>query len=138
MEKERILFICSHNSARSQMAEEILRKYRGDRYEVWSAGLEAGPLNPHAVRILREEEDLDIAGKETRSVREMLALGVVFSRVITVCSQAEKECPIFPGIQHREFWPFPDPAGFQGTEEEIREKTREVYQAVKEKVLAQL
>ncbi len=138
MEKERILFICSHNSARSQMAEEILRKYRGDRYEVWSAGLEAGPLNPVVVQILREEEDLDIAGKDTRSVREMLALGKVFTRVITVCSQAERECPVFPGVQHREHWPFPDPAEFRGTEEEIRERTRDVCRAVREKVLAEL
>lgn len=132
--KKRVLYICVHNSARSQMAEEYTRKLAGDLVEVESAGLEPGTLNPYVVEVLKED-GIDISGKETRSVWDVYRSGRVFSYVITVCSrEAEDNCPIFPGPVNRLSWPFPDPSAFRGTREEILEATRTIRDQIHDTV----
>jgi arsenate reductase len=131
----RVLFLCVHNSARSQMAEAYLKKFAGDRFQVESAGLEPGKLNPYVVRALKEE-GIDISSHTTQSVFDLYKAGNQFRYVITVCSrEAAEQCPIFPGIAKRLYWPFPDPATFMGSEEEIMAKVREVRDAIRERVL---
>lgn len=135
MSKKKVLFICVHNSARSQMAEELLRKHAGDRFDVQSAGLEPGKLNPYVVKVLRDDEGIDISGKETRSAFELVKQGKRFNHVITVCDESSAEkCPIFPGNIERMHWGFPDPSKFNGTEEEILEKVREIKEQIKSKI----
>ncbi|MGH7850599.1 MAG: arsenate reductase ArsC [Thermodesulfobacteriota bacterium] len=134
MIKHRVLFVCVHNSARSQMAEELLRKIAGDRFDVESAGLEPGTLNPYAVAALREE-GIDISGKETVSAFELLKQGRYYTYVITVCDETSAEtCPIFPGCRERFHWSFPDPSKFTGTDEEIMTRVREVREQIKDKI----
>lgn len=129
--KERVLFVCVHNSARSQMAEEYLRYYGGELFEVESAGLEPGTLNPYVVKVL-QEDGIDIRGKQTQKAWDLYKAGNLYSYVITVCSrEAEEKCPIFPGRTHRINWPFPDPGKFTGSEEEILYQTREVRDVIK-------
>ena len=136
MIKHRVLFVCVHNSARSQMAEELLRKAAGDRFEAESAGLEPGTLNPYAVAALREE-GIDISGKKTVSAFDLLKQGRYYTYVITVCDETSAEtCPIFPGCRERFHWSFPDPSKFTGTDEEIMERVREVRDSIKEKIAA--
>jgi arsenate reductase len=130
----RILVICVHNAARSQMAEAYLRRESGGRIGVESAGLEPGRLNPHVVRALRED-GIDIEGKPTQSVFDLYRAGRSYTHVITVCSkEAAERCPIFPGTHQRLFWPFPDPAGFTGSDQEVMRKVREVRDEIREKV----
>lgn len=130
----RILVICVHNSARSQIAEEYLRKYGGDLFEVESAGLEPGALNPYVVQALREE-GINIEAKPTRSVFDLYRQGRAYEYVITVCDRsAEENCPIFPGPVIRLSWPFSDPSGFLGNEREIMERVRELRDALRERV----
>ena len=134
MIKHRVLFVCVHNSARSQMAEALLRKIAGDRFDVESAGLEPGKLNPYAVAALREE-GIDITGKETVSAFELLKQGRYYTYVITVCDETSAEtCPIFPGCRERFHWSFPDPSKFTGTDEEIMKRVREVRERIREKI----
>ena len=131
--KKSVLVVCVHNTARSQMAEEYIRKYGGDRFEAESAGLEPGEMNPYAVKVLLED-GIDIRGKATRSVFDLYNRGRRYEHVITVCGrEAEEKCPIFPGPTLRHSWPLPDPAGFEGTEEEILSRVREIRDAIKEK-----
>ena len=133
-EKDRVLFVCVHNSARSQMAEEYLRRSAGDEFEVESAGLEPGTLNPYVVRVLAEE-GIDISAKSTRDVFDVYRSGKTFSYVITVCSrEAEEKCPIFPGPAVRLNWPFTDPSGFSGTDEDVLTRTREVRDEIRQKI----
>ena len=130
----KVLFVCVHNSARSQMAEEFLKKYGGKRFLVESAGLEPGELNPLAVAVLKEE-GIDISGKKTRSVYDLYKQGKTYNYVITVCSkEAEERCPIFPGNGRRENWPFADPSKFSGSLDEKLRRTREVREEIKAKV----
>ena len=134
MIKHRVLFVCVHNSARSQMAEELLRKIAGDRFDVESAGLEPGTLNSYAVAALREE-GIDITGKKTVSAFELLKQGRYYTYVITVCDETSAEtCPIFPGCRERFHWSFPDPSKFTGTDEEIMKRVREVRERIREKI----
>ena len=134
MIRHKVLFVCVHNSARSQMAEELLRKIAGDRFEVESAGLEPGTLNPYAVAALREE-GIDISGKETVSAFDLLKQGRYYTYVITVCDEASAEtCPIFPGCRERFHWSFPDPSKFTGTDEEILTRVREVRDQIGDKI----
>jgi len=133
-EKDRVLFVCVHNSARSQMAEEFLRRAAGGEFEVESAGLEPGELNPYVVRVLAEE-GIDISNKATRDVFDVYRSGKTFSYVVTVCSrEAEEKCPIFPGPAVRINWPFTDPSTFSGTDEEIIRRTREVRDEITAKI----
>lgn len=132
----KVLFVCIHNSARSQMAEELLRKYGGENFSVQSAGLEPGIVNPLAVEILKEE-GIDIKGKQTQSVFDLFKNGKLFHYVITVCDEGNSErCPIFPGQTSRIHWSFKDPSQFMGTFEENLAQTREVKEEIKEAVLA--
>jgi len=133
--KNRILFVCIHNSARSQMAEELMRKICDSDMETESAGLTPGALNPLAVEVLFEE-GIDIRGKQTRDVFEVYKSGKLFSHVITVCDEASAErCPIFPGVVKKIHWSLPDPSQFEGTWEEKLEQTRAVRDQIKEKIL---
>jgi len=130
-----VLFLCVHNSARSQMAEAYLRKYGCDSFVAESAGLEPGILNPYVVRALAEE-GIDIAGKTTRDVFALFKEGRTYDCVVTVCSkEAAERCPIFPGMMERYYWPFADPSKFTGTDEQILIQVRLVRNAIREKVL---
>ena len=131
MHKEKVLFVCIHNSARSQIAEAWLNHLFGDRFEAHSAGLEAGMLNPLAVAVMTEV-DIDISHKQTQTVYSLLKKGELFSYVITVCDEASAEqCPIFPGATRRLHWSFPDPAQLTGTEEEKLTKIRVIRDNIK-------
>lgn len=133
-QKPGVLFVCVHNSARSQMAEEYLRRFGGDLFEVESAGLTPGKLNPYVVELMREE-GIDISDKQTQSVVDLYRTGRTYSYVVTVCSrEAEKNCPIFPGPVRRLNWPFPDPSRLEGSREQILDKTREIRDQIKDHV----
>jgi len=124
--KGKVLFICVHNSARSQMAAALMNKSCGEFFEAESAGLEPGTLNPLAVEAL-QELGFDISQNKTQSVFEVWKSGKMFKYVVTVCSEAEAEgCPIFAGVTTRLHWPFPDPSGFRGTPGEKLRRTRDV------------
>jgi len=132
--KKKVLFVCIHNSARSQMAEAFLNQVCGEFFEAQSAGLEAGKLNPIVVEAM-EEIGVDISGNQTKSVSDFLKSNQLFSYVVTVCDEASAErCPIFPGVTTRLHWSFPDPSTFQGTHEEKLEKVRNVRDAIKQKI----
>jgi arsenate reductase len=134
MKKKNVLFVCIHNSARSQMAEAFLNQICGDTFATHSAGLEPGKLNPLVVEVMREI-GMDISGNRTKSVFDMVKSGKLFAYVITVCDEASAErCPIFPGVATRLHWGFPDPSQFQGTPAEKLAKTREVRNAIKSKI----
>jgi arsenate reductase len=129
-----ILCLCVHNSARSQMTEAYLRLLGGDLFDVESAGLEPGKLNPYVVRAL-QEEGIDISGKVTQDVFDLFKAGRTYRYVITVCSkEAAERCPIFPGRVQRLHWPFPDPSTFRGSDEQIMAQVRGVRDAIREKV----
>ncbi len=133
--KKKVLFICIHNSARSQMAEAFLEQLAGDRFEAHSAGLEPGKLNPLVVDVMKEV-GIDISGKETNSVFEYFKKGKLFSYVISVCDQASSQkCPIFPGMVEKLNWSFPDPSSFEGTYQEKLENTRRVRDEIKETIV---
>lgn len=108
----RVLFLCTHNSARSQMAEGALRQLGGERFEVFSAGTEPAGVNPLAIRVMREV-GIDIAGQRSKGMGEFL--GRHFDYVITVCDQANESCPVLPGDPQRIHWSFPDPSAVQGS-----------------------
>ena len=130
-----VLFVCIHNSARSQMAEEFLKKYGGNLFHAESAGIEPGKLNPNVVQVLKEE-GIDISHKETRDVFDLFRRGKMYNAVITVCDEASAErCPIFPGVVKRLAWSFADPSTFTGTPEEILQQTRKVRDEIKQKIL---
>lgn len=132
--RQKVLFICIHNSARSQMAEELLRKMAGDRFETASAGLEPGAVNPLVVKALAEE-GIDISGKETVSAFDLLKEGKFFTYVVTVCDETSAEsCPIFPGTRERIHWGFPDPSTFTGSDEEKLERIRGIRDAIKKRI----
>lgn len=134
MNKPKILFICVHNSARSQMAEAFLNDIGGAGFEAQSAGLEPGTLNPLVVEVMREA-GLDISGNKTQAVFDVFKSGQLFAHVITVCSEAEAGgCPIFPGPTQRLHWPFPDPSTVTGTREEKLAKIREIRDAILKRV----
>ena len=135
MQKKKVLFICIHNSARSQMAEEILRQLAGDRLETASAGLEPGKLNPLVSEVLKEL-NIDISGKKTQSVADVLQRKTGYDFVITVCDEASAErCPVFPGKGQRLHWNFADPSQFTGTPQERLAKTRHVRDQIRARLL---
>jgi arsenate reductase len=134
MAKTKVLFICVHNSARSQMAEAFLNEFGGGRFEAESAGLEPGKLNPLVVKTMAEV-GIDIAAKTTRSVHDLLRRGQLYGWVITVCDESQAEtCPIFPGVSRRQHWSFPDPAAFTGSEEEKLARVRALRDRIAGKV----
>lgn len=132
--KKKVLFVCIHNSARSQIAEALLNQMCGDEFEAQSAGLTPGTLNPLTVEVLAEE-GIDIRDKATQAVFDVVKRSEIFAYVITVCDEASAErCPIFPGITTRLHWSFPDPSGFKGTREEKLHRTRAVREAIRERI----
>jgi arsenate reductase len=114
--KQRVLILCTGNSARSQMAEGLLRALAGERVEVFSAGSKPSQVNPYAIRAMARH-GIDISGQRSKHLSEYL--DQPFDFVITVCDQAAETCPIFPGKAQRIHWSFPDPAAAQGSEAEI-------------------
>lgn len=132
MDKPRVLFMCTGNSARSQMAEAFLRAYAGDHFDVYSAGLEPQEIHPLTVRVMRER-GFQLAGHRAKGLDEFLGK-VHFGYLVTVCDRAEETCPVFPGMGTRIFWPFEDPAQATGTEEERLDVFRRVRDAIDERV----
>ncbi len=136
MDKTKVLFVCIHNSARSQMAEAFLNTLAGDRFEAESAGLEPGALNPLAVESMKEIY-IDISGNRTKSVFEFIRAGKLFAYVITVCDETSGDrCPILPGYAKRLHWNLPDPSALQGTHEKNLQETRKVRDKIKAKIEA--
>jgi arsenate reductase (thioredoxin) len=134
MRKQKVLFICAHNSARSQMAAALLNETCGEFFEAHSAGLESGTINPLAVEALLEL-GIDISKNTTQRVFDVWKSGQMFQFVVTVCSEAEAEgCPIFPGVTTRLHWPFDDPSKFTGTHDERLEKTRRIRDQIGAKI----
>ena len=134
MEKEKVLFVCIHNSARSQMAEALLNHLAGDRFIAESAGLEPGKLNPLAVEAMKGM-GIDISQKGTQDVFDLYKQGRRFNYVVTVCDEANGErCPLFPGISKKLHWGFPDPSTLQGTFEEKLLKTIEICNQIKTQI----
>ena len=132
---ERVLFICVHNSARSQMAEAFMRKYGRERFVAESAGLEPGTINPLVVEVMHEE-GIDLSGKGTNSVYDYYRDGRSYDYVITVCSKdAAERCPIFPGGGKRLHWPFDDPSKVKGTFKEKLVEVRRIRNAIREQIL---
>jgi arsenate reductase len=132
--KKNVLFVCIHNSARSQMAEAFLKEMCGAEFEAHSAGIEPGRLNPVVVEAMREI-GIDISGNQTKTVADMINSGKTFAYVITVCDETSAErCPIFPGVTKRLHWGFPDPSAFQGAPEQKLARTREVRDAIRRKI----
>jgi len=134
--KKKVLFVCIHNSARSQMAEAWLNHLCGENFAAVSAGLEPGKLNPLAVAVMREM-GIDISGNRTRAVSYVLKSGQSFSYVVTVCDETNAEqCPIFPGGTTRLHWGFSDPAAVTGTDAERLAKVRAIRDAIRAKIEA--
>ena len=132
--KEKVLFVCVHNSARSQMAEAFLNHIGGDQFEAESAGLEPGKLNPIVVEAMAEV-GVDISGNGTQAVFDAWQSGTIYSYVITVCSEADAAgCPVFPGVAKRLHWPFGDPSRFTGDHATKLEQTRKVRDAIRAKI----
>lgn len=132
--KTKILFVCIHNSARSQMAEAFVNQYCGEKFAAASAGLEPGTLNPLVVEAMAEE-GIDISKNEAKSVWELFTSGMTYGYVITVCDETNAErCPIFPGNAIRLHWSFPDPSQFTGTHEEKLRGVRAVRDTIAAKI----
>jgi arsenate reductase (thioredoxin) len=121
--RRKILFICTHNSARSQMAEGYMTAKYGDRYEVFSGGTEATRVHPVAVEVMKEI-GIDISGYRSKLIDEHYGKGI--EMVITVCDSAQKACPFFPGAKEEIHQSFPDPSAFTGSDEEVRAGFRQV------------
>ena len=132
--KNKVLFICVHNSARSQMAAALLNQKCGEFFEAESAGLEPGKLNPLVVEVLGEI-GIDISRNKTRAVFDVFKSGQLFAYVITVCDESEAAgCPIFPGVAKRLHWSFPDPSKLTGSHEERLEGTREIRDQIRSRI----
>jgi arsenate reductase len=125
--KRRLLFVCTGNSARSQIAEGLLRHEAGDEYDVFSAGTDPAGVRPEAVAVMRELW-IDISGQQSKSLDEFI--GQHFDYVITVCDKAKEKCPVFPGETVRLHWPFDDPARIQGSAEERLAEFRRLRDAI--------
>jgi arsenate reductase len=131
---KKALFICVHNSARSQMAEAWLNFLCPKQFEAHSAGLEPGALNPLAVEAMREI-GVDISGKKTQSVFDVFKSGQFFPYVITVCDESSAErCPIFPGVTKRLHWSFPDPAALTGSDQERLDGVRKIRDQIRARI----
>jgi arsenate reductase len=129
---QRVLFVCSANSARSQMAEAFLRTLAGDAFEADSAGSQPEPVHPLAIAVM-SECGIDISDQRSKGLHEYMGK-TQFDHLITVCDRAEKACPIFPGKGAREYWPMDDPLRAQGSEEERLEKFREIRDLIEARV----
>jgi arsenate reductase len=135
MPAQRVLFLCTHNSARSQMAEGLLRTLGGDRFEAHSAGTEATGVRPLAIRAMREL-DIDISKQISKTLEPYVEQR--FDRVITVCDDANESCPIFPNAAHRLHWSLPDPSKATGSETEQLAVYRKVRDDLRARIEAEL
>ena len=134
MEKTKILFVCIHNSARSQMAEAFLNNIAGEKFYAESAGLEPGILNPLVVKAM-SEIGIDISNNQTNDVFKFVKEGRLYSYVITVCDSASGErCPVFPGFAKRLNWTFGDPSALKGADEEKLIAIRKIRDDIKIKI----
>ena len=129
--KKRVLFLCTHNSARSQMAEGLLRTMAGDQFDVFSAGTEKTRMHPLAVEAMHEI-GVDISGQRSKTVDELS--GEQFDYVITVCDRANESCPIFPGATERIHWSFDDPSAARGTDEQRLRAFRDVRERIQQRL----
>jgi arsenate reductase (thioredoxin) len=130
--KPSVLVVCTGNSARSQMAEGFMTKYLSDDFSITSAGLDPKPvIHPLAIEVMREA-GIDISQQYPKALKSFL--GQYFTFLITVCSNAGERCPIFPGVSYRLFWPFEDPAAFEGTEAEKIEKFRQIRDQIDNRI----
>jgi arsenate reductase (thioredoxin) len=137
MNKTKVLFLCTGNSARSPMAEALLRHHAGDQFEVYSAGLEPKDIHPNTEKVM-QEIGIPLTGHYSKNVREYMGK-LHFGYLITVCANAEEKCPTtFPGVGRRLHWAFDDPAAFEGTDEENLRKFREVRDQIDERIRAWL
>ena len=137
MEKQRVIFLCTGNSARSQMAEAFLRKAGGDRFEVYSAGLQPKGINPLTVQVMAEK-GFDLSGQRSKGVQEYLGK-VLIQTLITLCDDAEKNCPtVWPGVNTHLHWSFEDPSAFEGTEAQKLEKFRQIRDGIETRINAWL
>lgn len=125
---KRVLFLCTHNSARSQMAEGLLRHFSRGRFEAFSAGTEATAVRPLAIKVMREIA-IDISGQESKTLDRYL--NDRFDSVVTVCDDANESCPVFPNAERRLHWSLPDPSKATGTEAE----QTAAYRAVRDRLL---
>lgn len=132
MAKRRVLFLCTGNSARSQMAEGLLRHLAPDKFKVFSAGVNPTEVNPLSIKVM-EEVGIDISDQKSKSVKEFL--GKSFDYVITVCDSARQACPVFPGQYAQIHWNLEDPAQFQGDEADKLKIFRKVRNQIKENIL---
>jgi arsenate reductase len=133
MNKIKVLFLCTGNSARSQMAEALLRSYAGDRYEAYSAGMEPKEIHPLTKKVMNEA-GIDMSGQHSKALKDYIGR-VHFGYLITVCNKAEEKCPAtFPGMGQRLHWDIEDPSKFAGSEDEKLNKFREIREIIKTKV----
>ena len=133
--KPRVFFLCTHNSARSQMAEGMLRNLAEGRFEVMSAGTEATHVRPQAMKVM-DEIGVDISGQESKTLERYL--GEPFDYVITVCDEANEACPFFPGATNRLHWSFEDPSRAEGSEERRLAVFRRVRDEIRERIEQEL
>ena len=130
-EKQRVLFVCTHNSARSQMAEGLLRHLACDRFEVYSAGTVATRVNPFAIRAMAER-GIDISQHTSDHIDRFM--GQDFDIVITVCDHARETCPYFPATREQLHWSFEDPAAAQGSDEAILQEFRRIRDQIEQRI----
>lgn len=131
--QQRVLFLCTGNSARSQMAEAFLHRYGGDQFEAYSAGLEPKGIHPLTIQVM-QEIGYDLSGQRSKGVREFVG-SVFIHQLITVCDNAEKNCPTtWPGVVKKMHWSFEDPAAFEGGQEEKLAKFREIRDQIEQQV----
>ena len=130
-QKKRIIFVCTHNSARSQMAEGLLRHFAGDRYEAYSAGTQSTRVNPLATKAMAEK-GIDISKHTSDHIDKYM--GMEFDYVITVCDNAKESCPYFPTNKTQWHWSFEDPAAATGTEEDRLAKFREIRDQIEKRL----
>jgi len=135
MYKKRVLFICIHNSARSQMAEAFLNTIGADLFEAESAGLEPGTLNPVVIEAMRDA-GIDISHNTTKCVQEFIDAGNTYDYLITVCDEASAQrCPLFPGKGVRLHFDFPDPSAIEGTFNKKLEETKKIRDEIKTMII---
>ena len=131
MDRARVLFVCTHNSARSQMAEGLLREMAGDRFDAYSAGTQVTHVRPEAIKVM-SEIGIDISAQESKSVERFV--GEPFSWVITVCDRARESCPYFPGAGETAHWGFDDPSEAKGSEADRLAVYRRVRDEIRDRL----
>lgn len=132
MVKTKVIFLCTGNSARSQIAESLLKKYASEHFDVYSAGFDPKPINPFAVNVM-QELGVDLSSHYSKDLKQFLGK-THFGIIITLCAKGEQNCPTFPGVSTRLYWPFEDPAQFQGTNHEKIAKFREIRDLIDLKI----